>query len=155
MFRNCRLFGAWGTLFALGGLPARAEPVTVRGTQFFLDDFVIERMEGLTREFHAASKRGVVKGNEKPWETASGGNGVQVFKDGEHWHMYYSAVQWNVADNATGDVSQQYRCIVCCATSTDGLKWNYPVIGRIATPSSSEGGWNGRMRPVGSTRENN
>src|SRR5207249_4926 len=116
MFRAAQGLFAAALLLGPAAAAARAEPLTLRGTQFFLDDFLIEHMEGLAREFHLARKRGIVKGNDKPWETAGGGNSVQVFKDGDDWHMYYSAIQWNVADDAKGDVAQHYRCIVCYAT---------------------------------------
>lgn len=136
--------------------PAAAGAGVLKGTQFFLDDGLIERMSGLERRFHPAVKRGVVKDNEMPWETSSGGNYVQVFKEGDQWHMYYSGVYWRRNRERTdGDTAQEYRCLVCYATSQDGLKWTRPIIGRIEAPTAAEGGWNGRQYGVGASRENN
>src|SRR4051812_49429453 len=65
MFRTAVRWFATILWLLSAGVAARAEPLTLRGTQFFVDDFIIDRMEGLAREFHPARKRGIVKGNDK------------------------------------------------------------------------------------------
>jgi hypothetical protein len=152
-----RLFGSVALSWVVAFAPAAdAAPPTWSGKQFLIDDFLVDRMEGLQRQLHPAAKRGVVKDNEKAWETASGGNYVQVFKDGDRWHMYYSGVYWRRnPERSDKDTAQEYRCLVCYATSNDGLKWTRPVIGRIEAAASAEGGWNGRHYGVGSSKENN
>lgn len=48
-----------------------AEPLDIgSGRQLFLDDFIIERIDGLKRVMHQPVKRGAVIKPDQPWETS-------------------------------------------------------------------------------------
>ena len=52
------------------GLSA-AEPLDIGfGRQLFLDDFIVQRIDGLKRVMHQPVKRGAVIRPDQPWETS-------------------------------------------------------------------------------------
>ena len=56
--------------------------------ELFVDDFLIDRIEGLRREQQTPIDRGKVFGFEQPWE-GDYCNYVHIFKDTDRWRMYY------------------------------------------------------------------
>ena len=101
-----------------------AEPLDIgSGRQLFLDDFIIERIDGLTRTMHQPEKRGPVLKAEQPWE------GVYI--------GVFSPPMW-IPDE---DVFKQvYECRYdkrgqphryALATSKDGVHWEKPKLGLV------------------------
>lgn len=96
--------------------------------QLFIDDYVIERMDGLKRVLHQAQRH---QGNpilkpEHPWE----GTALEapiVFRDEELklFRMYY----WAIGRDAI---------YTCYATSPDGLSWLRPVLGLHEGPKGGK-----------------
>lgn len=96
--------------------------------QLFVDDYVIERMDGVQRILHQAERHGrnpILK-PEHPWE----GTALEmpiVFWDEERklFRMYY----WAIGKDAI---------YTCYATSPDGISWQKPVLGLHEGPDGSK-----------------
>ena len=101
-----------------------AEPLDIgSGRQLFLDDFIIKRIDGLTRTMHQPEKRGPVLKAEQPWE------GVYI--------GVFSPPMW-IPDE--GVFKQVYECRYdkrgqphryALATSKDGVHWEKPKLGLV------------------------
>jgi len=96
--------------------------------QLFLDDFIIECIDGLTRTMHQPEKRGPVLKAEEPWE------GVYI--------AVFSPPMW-IPDE--GVFKQVYECRYdksgvrhryALATSKDGIHWEKPKLGLVEVDGS-------------------
>ena len=97
--------------------------------QLFLDDFWIDRSEGVTRELHHPVRREAAVARDKPWE--GGGLGYMVtFWDEDRYRGWYRAGQDN---------------LVAYAESTDGIHWEKPELGIFDFEGSKKNNlvWNG------------
>ncbi len=127
--------------------------------QLFLDDRVIERMEGCRRQFHRPTRSGgnPVISAEEPWEAGPGRNGVYLFggtvlfdEQERRYKMWYrssevSAVRHGAepADRPQGVVNSidgpvpfgGYRS--CYAESENGLAWEKPDLGMVEYAGSA------------------
>ena len=56
--------------------------------ELFVDDFLIERMEGVSRQLHRPTPREVALVRDIPWEGNSSGYNT-VFRDGDLYRLYY------------------------------------------------------------------
>ena len=127
--------------------------------QLFLDDYIIDRMTGLSRIVHHPKKCGVVLEPDKPWETF-GCQGANVFIDEcGKWHMLYNAIWWDsnaakdLPENAS-DRAHHIRTKTAYAESEDGIHWEKPVLRLQDTPAHTD--YQGELpEPAGITRENN
>ncbi len=82
--------------------------------ELFVDDWLIEKMDGTELWLHHPVPREVVIVFDKPWE----GNGsayVTVFEDEELFRMYYRG-------------SQKGHQVTCYAESKDGIHWAKPEL---------------------------
>ena len=108
--------------------PEIAAVVSDPGPQLFVDDFMVEKLEGLRRGVQQpvrVSRRPILVA-EHPWE----GRVLQmpcVLWDRQQkiFHMYY----WAATKDAT---------YTCYARSQDGIKWRKPVLGLHAGPGGSK-----------------
>ena len=82
--------------------------------ELFVDDFLIDRIEGLRREQQTPIDRGKVVGFEQPWE-GDYCNYVHIFKDTDRWRMYYRGARAEFEIGETGSSN------ICLAESVDGL----------------------------------
>ncbi|MBC8356381.1 MAG: hypothetical protein H8E66_30755 [Planctomycetes bacterium] len=108
-----------------------AEPLDIGSQrQLFLDDFIVERIDGLTRTMHQPVKRGPVLKAEEPWE------GVYI--------GVFSPPMW-IPDE--GIFKQVYECRYdkrgqphryALATSKDGVHWEKPKLGLVDFEGSKE-----------------
>ena len=106
--------------------------------QLFVDDYVVEKMEGLTRTLHAVQKH---PGNPvlRPDQLREGDS------------IEYTTVIWDKAENrfkawyAVGDnqdarsspgTKSRFTIRSCYATSPDGIHWDKPDLGLIAYKGS-------------------
>jgi hypothetical protein len=107
-----------------------AAPLRLRGKQLFVDDHVIERLDGLERTMHRPvrhPKNPILTGTE-PWERwLIGVNGRCVLFDQatRRFRMWYGT--YLVEDAAP----QGTRYRVCYAESSDGVEWTRPVLGKV------------------------
>lgn len=111
----------------------RPQPLDIGSRrQLFLDDHLIDRMDGLTRSMHQPVKRGPVLKAEHPWE------GVYI--------AVFSPPMW-VADE--GVFKQVYECRYdsyrgktghkyALAVSKDGVHWEKPNLGMVEFDGSKE-----------------
>ena len=120
-------------VFFVGGAPAQqGEPIELKPgqRQLFLDDYIVERIEGLTRTMHQPEKRGPVLKAEEPWE------GVYI--------GIFSPPMW-IPDE--GVFKQVYECRYdrrgqphryALATSKDGVQWEKPNLGLVEFNGSKQ-----------------
>lgn len=106
----------------------------------FIDDWVIDRMEGATRVMHHPSPQNAAIIFDEPWEGNCSGY-VTVFKDGDQYRMYYRGSQVDYTEDGTTDSDQ----VVCYAESTDGINWKKPSLGLVEFNGSADNNiiWNG------------
>ncbi len=127
---------SFGTTMAIGSAPppatrdAHSEPDTpVRiGTrrELFIDDFLITRLEGATRQLHHPTPRDVVLTHDAPWE-GSGCGYHSVFQDGALYRLFYKA--WHLDVSSGKLVSNAHPLYCCYAESDDGTRWRKPNLG--------------------------
>ena len=108
--------------------------------ELFVDDYVIESMEGVTLRLHHPVPREIAIHFDEPWvshrtsaspENKFGGF-VTVFQDGDRFRMYYNT------DGGTPNVA-------CYAESKDGILWTKPSLGLAEFKGSRENNivWSG------------
>jgi hypothetical protein len=107
------------------------EPIDIGSRrQLFLDDHIVERIDGLTHTMHQPVKRGPVLKAEEPWE------GVYI--------GVFSPPMW-IADE--GVFKQVYECRYdkpgqpyryALAISKDGVHWEKPKLGLVEFKGSKE-----------------
>ena len=128
----------WGVLTLMRLMPlesqALAEDVVDIGTQtqLFLDDFIIDRQQGLIRRLNQLVKHlaNPIISPENPWEGQSMIPHAVVYDDSQQrFKIWYSCidVQWDprVVRNQTA-----------YAFSKDGISWKKPVLGQVAYQDS-------------------
>ncbi|MEW6756185.1 MAG: hypothetical protein AB1505_35210, partial [Candidatus Latescibacterota bacterium] len=103
--------------------------------QLFVDDEVVERMEGLERLFHPVTKDPEpVLLADRPWERPGflGVLGNCVFRDEGDcaYRMYYQAYR------LSADLSEVLRPAL--AVSADGMRWEKPSLGLVEEDGSQD-----------------
>ncbi|MCK5806204.1 MAG: hypothetical protein KAI66_25455, partial [Lentisphaeria bacterium] len=102
-----------------------AAPTIDIGThrELFVDDFLIERMEGVRLQLHRPVPREVAVVHDTDWEGNTCGYHT-VFQDGDLYRMYYRGA--HVARHTT---RQSHPQLTCYAESKDGIHWVKPDLG--------------------------
>lgn len=90
--------------------------------ELFVDDALIERMQGANLRLHHPIPQEVVMRYDKPWE-GSGCSFRTVFQDGNLYRMYYTS--WNLAP----DGHRTHPFFIGYAESKDGIEWVRPDLG--------------------------
>lgn len=112
-------FRRWFIAFALAsGVTAWAQIQLGGRLEMFVDDFLIEKMDGTTLKLHEPVPAGVVLRFDRPWEGAFSGY-ITVMKDGELFRMYYRGSPQAGRDGSEHEVT-------CYAESRDGINWAKP-----------------------------
>lgn len=104
-------------------------------TQMFIDDYVIASTD-LTRTLHQAEKSDVLLGPDENSWTKSGKDvyGTVLYDEQEGiFKMWYLGINLEYA--STGDVA---TCMLCYATSVDGINWDEPILGLYEYDGSTE-----------------
>ena len=106
--------------------------------ELFVDEHLIDRMEGAELELHRPMPREVAIVHDAPWE----GNTCfyhTVFQDGQQFRMYYRGAHH---DEAAGKVAHE---VVCYAESRDGIHWTKPELGVVQFEGSKQNNivWDG------------
>jgi hypothetical protein len=108
--------------FALGFSVAACAAIPLGSRlELFVDDFLIERLDGTTLKLHEPMCAGVALRFDRPWEGAFSGY-VTVLKDGDRFRMYYRGLPKARRDGSEDEVT-------CYAESRDGLAWAKPELG--------------------------
>ena len=84
----------------------------------FIDDWLIERMRGVTLRLHPPAPREVALSFDAPWEGPTSAY-VTVFEDGGRYRMYYRG------GSGSGDGAGE---LTCYAESPDGVHWTKPSL---------------------------
>ena len=86
--------------------------------ELFVDDFVIDKLEGdATLQLHQPKPQEVVLVTDKPWEGNTSAY-YTIFRDGDLYRAYYRGSHWDEqAKKAT------HPEVVCYAESKDGVHW--------------------------------
>jgi hypothetical protein len=108
-------------------LAGAAEPIRLDGRwELFVDDYLIERMEGeVSLRLHRPAPQEVVMVHDRPWEGNTCGYHT-IFQDGSLYRMYYRG--WD-HDMSAG--KQRHPAVVCYAESSDGIRWRRPDLGLV------------------------
>ena len=119
---------------ALAEHPSPQDPLDIGSRlELFVDDFLIESMNGLELALQQPRPAGKVMTFECPWEGITTSE-ITIFKDGDRYRMYYGG------DNASKSVTRsllrpgevltpQHRPAICHAESRDGIQWTRPSLG--------------------------
>ncbi len=109
------------------GAAGRGDIVLGKKVQLFVDDFLIERMERISRTIHypARAPENPVMKADQPWEgTVIFQPGTVLYDEGEHiFKMWYNTLP--VKDKP--DIEE----FICYAVSKDGIHWTKPALGIV------------------------
>ncbi len=94
--------------------------------ELFVDDFLIDRMDGVQLQLHHPQPQGTALALDSPWEgPVSGYPSIVPTDDG--WRMYFRG--WPDLDG---------EAFVCVADSSDGIEWNRPSLGLVEFQGSTD-----------------
>jgi len=110
--------------------PANAISIGSR-LELFVDDFLIEKMDGLDLLLHHPVAREVAIVFDRPWEGNTSAY-VTVFRDGDLCRMYYRASNYDLQSATYGSEA------VCYAESRDGIHWVRPELGLFSFNGSTK-----------------
>ncbi len=118
--------GALSGRQALGQDPQATIDIGTR-RELFVDDFLIERLEGEAEQrLHHPVPREIALVHDAPWE-GTGSGYHSVFRDGDLYRMYYKA--WHL-EVSQGKLDTGRHPLYCClAESDDGILWRKPELG--------------------------
>ena len=104
---------------------AQAETPREMGSrlELWVDDYLIQRLEGAYLELHQPRSAGIAIRFDQPWEGEFSGFPT-IVKDGDAYHMYYRGLApWTKGEPLVEST--------CHATSEDGIHWEKPSAGLI------------------------
>ena len=113
------------------------EPPAVRNVGsrpvLFVDDSLIERMNGTSLRLHNPIPREVVLKFDAPWEMGEGGYATVLREKDRYCLYYYSG----------GELAREYTCV---AFSQDGIQWVKPNLGLFDFNGSKDNNiiWTGK-----------
>lgn len=114
-------------LIVLASQPSNAagEPVRDIGSrlELFLDDTLIDRLQGARLKLHRPRSKGIVLRFDQPWEGEFSGF-PRIVDDSGTYRMYYRGLPpWKKGEPLVEST--------CVAVSRDGIHWEKPNVGRI------------------------
>ena len=119
-----------------------AEPIRIGlRRELFVDDYLIEKLDGARLTLHRPTPREVSLERNKPWEGNVSGY-TTVFADGDLYRMYYRGTDTIYTQ---GKVTSPHREVVCYAESQDGIHWTRPELGLVEFEGSKKNNilWDG------------
>ncbi len=103
-----------------------ADPIDIGSRlELFVDEFLIDRMDGVRLKLHSPQCSEVTFTFDQPWEGPLSAY-VTILKDGDEYRMYY---------RGGGDLVREYTCL---AISSDGLNWTRPNFGLFEHEGSKD-----------------
>ena len=108
--------------------------------ELFVDDWLIDRMDGVSRVMHRPVPQNVALVGDRPWEGNTCGY-VTVFQDGDLFRMYYRGSHVDYTEGEVIDGPQ----VVCYAESADGIDFERPSLGLVEFNGSKDNNivWDG------------
>lgn len=130
--RDSILIGCYAFLAGIGPLSADVIDIGSR-RELFVDETLIERLEGAQRQLHHPIPGDLALVHDSPWEGAGCGYHT-VIHDGDLYRMYYRGSSLGVENGKllTG------RSVYCYAESRDGIHWMKPDLGRFEHGGSKQ-----------------
>ena len=119
------------------------EPVDIGSRlELFVDDFLIDSMDGVSLKLHAPVSAGKIISFDRPWE-GNTSDYHTVFRDGDGYRMYYSGTShpdYADQDQLRPDekVVPQHGSVTCLIESRDGIVWSRPSLGLIEFQGSRD-----------------
>ena len=120
----------------LGLLLAPPQPLQIGSRlELFVDDYLIDTIEGLTLQLHSPQPAGRALAFDQPWEGNTSAYAT-VIKDDARYRMYYrgSADPKYIRRSALkpGEAAlPPHPEFTCYAESPDGIHWTKPVLGLV------------------------
>ena len=109
--------------------PAADSPVDIGSRrELFVDDYLIDRMEGAQLRLHSPQRREVVMEYNRSWE----GNTCiyhTILHYGEKYQMWYRGTHHDEFDPPSTVFQNTRPPVVCYAESCDGIHWIRPEVG--------------------------
>ncbi len=97
--------------------------------ELFVDDWLIDQMDGAELRLHQPVAREVVLETDRPWEGNMCGY-ITVLRDGPLCRMYYHTWRVDLRRGDDGTASSEFTPgAVACAESLDGVNWRRPEYG--------------------------
>ena len=103
--------------------------------ELFVDQHLIERLDGVRLELHRPTRREVVLRSDAPWE----GNRSayqSVFQDGDRFLIYYRG--GHHPNSKAFQTSRNSWETLCVAESRDGIHWTRPELGIVEFDGSTK-----------------
>lgn len=114
----------------LGGVAVAQEPVNIGNRlELFVDDCLIERLDGASLCLHEPLEADVALRFDQPWEGRYVGY-ITVFQDGDRYRLYYRGLPTAGKDGSNAETT-------CYAESPDGIHWTKPELGLFAVGGSA------------------
>ena len=101
--------------------------------ELFVDDYLIERVNGAELVLHHPQRREIVMVTDRPWE----GNACHyrtVFRDGDIFRMFYGAQHYDPRARPM----QVRPGVLCYAESDDGIHWRRPDLNLVSFQGSTK-----------------
>lgn len=117
---------------AVGEQAAATIPIDDR-REPFIDDCLIDRMDGTSLEMQRPTERNVAIVHDEPWE-GNTSTYHTVFRDGDIYRMYYRG--GNVDESTP--LKESHKECYCYAESRDGVHWTKPELGLIEFNGSTK-----------------
>ncbi len=124
----------WILPFGLYILAAAERPIEIGDRlELFVDDALIERLQGAELRLHSPQSAGPALVFDRPWEGLSSSM-VTVFKDGGRFRMYYRGStnkDYLIASlvKPGEQTVPDHPLFTCYAESQDGIHWTRPKLG--------------------------
>ncbi len=128
---------------ALAEQPSSQEALAIGSRlELFIDDYLIESMDGVRLKLHEPRSAGQVLTFGEPWEGTTS-TYVTVFKDDDRFRMYYrgSSIPGSVIRSMLEPdevVVPRHVEVTCYAESRDGISWTKPSLGIFEFKGSRE-----------------
>ena len=125
-----------GSITMISAAQQPSEPLKISNQiQLFVDDYIIESMQGTELALQKPQPAGVAIRFDKPWEGNTSAY-FTVFHDRDRYRLYYrgSSQPDYVRQSALkpGEVvSPIHRALTCYAESADGITWTKPSLGLV------------------------
>ena len=110
--------------------------------ELFVDDLLIETMDGLELRLHRPRSAGKVVAFDQPWEGTTSAYHT-VFKDGDGYRLYYrGSSDQDYVDksqlNPGEKIVPSHDSVTCLMESRDGIEWTRPSLGLVEFQGSTD-----------------